>query len=70
MFAMGRASKDSALKAAEQIGLDMTRLKADIASPRSDALSSKIAEAGKGMFIDGTPTFVIGDKVHCRAGTQ
>ena len=64
MFTIGRATKDSALKAAEQIGLDMTRLKADMASPETDALLSKIAEAGKGMFIDGTPTFVVGDKVN------
>ena len=64
MFTAGRATKDSALKVAEQIGLDMTRLKADMASPETDALLSKIAEAGKGMFIDGTPTFVIGEKVN------
>jgi protein-disulfide isomerase len=64
MFTVGRATKDSALKAAEQVGLDMTRLKEDMASPATDALLSKIAEAGKGMFIDGTPTFVIGDRVN------
>ncbi|MGO9484472.1 MAG: DsbA family protein [Rhodomicrobium sp.] len=64
MFAINRASKDSALKVAEELGLDMTRLKIDMASPETDALLSKIAEAGKQMFIDGTPTFVVGDKVN------
>ena len=64
MFTIGRASKDSALKAAEQVGLDMTQLKADMASPETDALLNKIADAAKGMFIDGTPTFVVGDKVN------
>ncbi len=64
MFVINRASKDSALKVAEQLGLDMARLKADMASPETDALLSQIAEAGKQMFIDGTPTFVIGDKVN------
>jgi protein-disulfide isomerase len=64
LFAGGRASKESALKVAEQLGLDMTRLKVDLASPETDALLGQIAEAGKQMFIDGTPTFVIGDKVN------
>jgi protein-disulfide isomerase len=64
MFTINRASKDSALKAAEQVGLDMTKLKADMASPETDALLNQIADAAKQMFIDGTPTFVIGDKVN------
>ena len=64
MFTISRASKESALKVAEQLGLDMAQLKADMASPETDALLSQIAEAGKQMFIDGTPTFVIGDKVN------
>jgi protein-disulfide isomerase len=64
MFTAGRATKDSALKVAEQVGLDMARLKEDMASPETDALLSKIAEAGKGMFIDGTPTFVVGERVN------
>ncbi len=64
MFTISRASKDSALKVAEQLGLDMARVKADMASPETDALLTQISEAGKQMFIDGTPTFVVGDKVN------
>lgn len=64
MFAINRASKESALKVAEQLGLDMARLRIDMASPETDALLSQIADVGKQMFIDGTPTFVIGDKVN------
>ncbi len=64
MFSAGRASKDTALKVGEQIGLDMTRLKADMASPETDALLGRIADAGKRMFIDGTPTFIVGDKLN------
>jgi protein-disulfide isomerase len=63
MFAAGRASKDSALKVAEQLGLDMTRLHADMASPETAALLTKLAEIGKHMFIDGTPSFIVGDKI-------
>lgn len=64
MFAAGRASKESALKVASQIGLDMTRLKADMASPETDELLNKISQMARQMFIDGTPTFIIGDKVN------
>jgi len=64
MFATGRASKESALKVAEQLGLDMNRVKADMASPETEALISKISEAGKQMFVDGTPSFIVGDKMN------
>ncbi|MBT3070699.1 DsbA family protein [Rhodomicrobium sp. Az07] len=63
MLAAGRANKESALKVAEQIGLDMEKVKADSASPETEALVAKIGEIGKRMFVDGTPTFVVGDKV-------
>ncbi len=62
MFATGRASKDSALKVAEKLGLDMMRLKADAESTGTEELISKISEIGKQMAIDGTPTFIVGDK--------
>ena len=64
MFAAGRASKETALKVAEQLGLDMEKVKADSASPETEALIAKISELGKRMFVDGTPTFVIGDKTN------
>lgn len=64
MFATGHASKESAMRVAEQIGLDMKRLQSDMASPETEALLSEIAEAGKQMFVDGTPTFIVGDKIN------
>lgn len=64
MFAQGRASKESALKVAEKLGLDMSKLEADMASPETEAFIAKIAEIGKTMFVDGTPTFVVGDKLN------
>ncbi|MBI4723739.1 MAG: DsbA family protein [Rhodomicrobium sp.] len=63
MLNSGRASKETALKVAGQLGLDMTRLKTDAASADTEALIAKMAQAGKQMLIDGTPTFVIGDKM-------
>jgi protein-disulfide isomerase len=64
MFAAGRASKESALKVAEQIGLNMDKVKADIASPETEALLAKMTETGKRIFVDGTPTFIVGDKTN------
>jgi protein-disulfide isomerase len=64
MFAAGRANKESALKVAEQIGLDMEKVKADSAAPETEALITKISEIGKRIFVDGTPTFIIGDKTN------
>ncbi len=64
MFAAGRANKESALKVAEQIGLNMEKVKEDSASPETEALITKISELGKRIFIDGTPTFIIGDKTN------
>ncbi|MFZ1107849.1 MAG: DsbA family protein [Rhodomicrobium sp.] len=64
MFAAGRASKESALKVAEQIGLNMEKVKADSAAPETEALIAKISEIGKRMFVDGTPTFIVGDKTN------
>jgi len=64
MFAAGRANKESALKVAEQLGLDMEKVKADSAAPETEALITKISEIGKRIFVDGTPTFIIGDKTN------
>jgi protein-disulfide isomerase len=64
MFAAGRASKESALKVAEQIGLDMERAKKDAASPETEALITKLSELGKRTFVDGTPSFIVGDKTN------
>jgi len=64
MFAAGRANKESALKVAEQLGLNLDKVKADSASPETEALITKIGEIGKRLFVDGTPTFIVGDKVN------
>ncbi len=64
MFAAGRASKETALKVAEQLGLDMEKVKADSAAPETEALIAKMTEIGKRIFVDGTPTFIVGDKTN------
>ena len=42
----------------------MEKVKADSASPETEALIMKISEMGKRIFVDGTPTFVVGDKTN------
>jgi protein-disulfide isomerase len=64
MFAAGHASKETALKVAGQLGLDMAKLQADMAAPETEALISKLSDAAKLMYIEGTPTFVVGDKTN------
>jgi protein-disulfide isomerase len=63
MFAAGaRGGKEAALKVAEKIGLNMEKVKADSASPETMAFLTKVQGLAKG-FVDGTPTFVIGDNL-------
>jgi protein-disulfide isomerase len=64
MLSAGHASKDSALKIAEKIGLDINKVKQDMASPETEALLAKFTELARRMFIDGTPSFIVGDKAN------
>lgn len=60
----GPAKEETALQIAEKLGLDMEKLKADMASPDTAHLIGKLAQLGRELFIDGTPSFIIGDKVY------
>jgi len=58
----GRADEASALKIAESLGVDMNKLKADMAS---DDVKNELHEdvlLAKKMGINGTPHFLVGDK--------
>jgi protein-disulfide isomerase len=52
----------AALKIAEKLGLDMTKLKADMASPEVKAEIEKSEDLAKKMGVNGTPHFLIGDR--------
>lgn len=61
--ARGRASTASALKLAAKLGLDMKKLKADM---KSAAVTKEIEDTrnlAQKMGINGTPHFLVGDKV-------
>src|SRR5690606_17047017 len=60
--ARGQANEASALKIAEQHGLDMDRLKKDMASPEVQAELDHSEDLAKKMGINGTPHFLIGDR--------
>jgi protein-disulfide isomerase len=58
----GQANEQTALAAAAKVGLDMTKLKADM---KSDAVTQEIArvrDLAQSMGIQGTPHFLVGDR--------
>lgn len=63
MKGQGIASEKTALAKAESLGLDMTKLKADMASPEIKAELDKVLELAKKLNVGGTPFFLVGDHV-------
>ena len=59
----GPASKEKALAAAKDQGLDMVRLEQDAASDEVGATLSEDVKLAGAMGINGTPGYVVGDKV-------
>ena len=60
--AKGQMNEAAALQIAEKLGLDMTKLKADMASPEVKAEVDKSEALAKKMGVNGTPHFLIGDR--------
>jgi protein-disulfide isomerase len=58
----GQMNEAAALQLAEKLGLDMTKLKADMASPDVKAEVEKSEALAKKMGVNGTPHFLIGDR--------
>ncbi len=54
----GLVNEAVALKAAEGLGLDMVKLKADMASPEVKAELDRVKELAKTLQINGTPHFL------------
>ena len=59
----GPASKDKALTAAKEQGLDMARLEQDATSDEVKATLNEDVKLAGAMGINGTPSYVIGDAV-------
>jgi protein-disulfide isomerase len=63
MQAKGVADEASALRIAAEIGLDMERLKADMADPAIQSAIDRNLKLAQALRIAGTPGFVIGDQI-------
>jgi protein-disulfide isomerase len=59
----GQANEGSALRIAERLGLDMARLKKDMASPDVKKEIEETRALATKMGIQGTPHFIVGDKI-------
>ena len=60
--AKGQMNEAAALQIAEKLGLDMDKLKKDMASPEVKAEIEKAAALAKKLGVNGTPDFLIGDR--------
>lgn len=58
----GAINEAVALKVAEKHGLDMVKLKADMASPEVKAELDRVKDLASKLGINGTPHFLVGDK--------
>ncbi|MCC6775028.1 MAG: DsbA family protein [Hyphomicrobiales bacterium] len=58
----GEVNEQSALRAVEKLGLDMTKLKSDMASEKVSAEINRVRELARTMGIQGTPHFLVGDR--------
>jgi protein-disulfide isomerase len=59
----GQANEASALRVAEKLGLDMARLKKDMASPEVKKEIDETRQLATKMGIQGTPHFIVGDRI-------
>ncbi len=60
--AKGHVDEAAALKIAENLGLDMDKLKADMTSPEVKAEVASSEALAKKMGVNGTPHFLMGDR--------
>ena len=59
----GAPSERSIFRAAERIGLDTGRLRADMNSPNAQRIFQRNRQLAQELGIRGTPAFVVGDQV-------
>ena len=58
----GQLNEATGLLLAEKLGLDMAKLKQDMASPEVEAEVKKSEDLAKKMGVNGTPHFLVGDR--------
>jgi protein-disulfide isomerase len=62
LSAKGHLDEATALRIAEKLGLDMDKLKADVASSEVAAEVAQSEALAKKMGVNGTPHFLVGDR--------
>ena len=63
MRARGTLDEQAVFRIAGEVGLDVGRLKADMARPEITAMLDRNLKLAKDLGLNGTPAFVIGDRV-------
>ena len=63
LASQGQANEASALRVAEKIGLDMARVRKDMASPEVRKEIEDTRQLATKMGIQGTPHFIVGDRI-------
>ena len=63
MGMQGRAEEASVLRVAEEIGLDVERLRADMDAPEIEEHIATSMQLTQALGFNGTPSFVIGDNL-------
>jgi len=63
MQARGAADEESVLRVAEEIGLDVARLKADMTDGTIQSTIDRNLELARALHITGTPGFVVGTQI-------
>lgn len=63
MQVRGVADEATVLRVAAELGLDMTRLKADMADPAIESTLDRNLQLARALRITGTPGFVIGEQI-------
>ena len=58
----GEVNEQSSLRAAEKVGLDITKLKKDMASDEVTGEIERVRDLARKMGIQGTPHFLVGDR--------
>ena len=59
----GQVDEGKTLATAVSLGLDLDRLKSDLQEPAIDAMLKRNVTLARALKIDGTPGFVIGDRI-------
>jgi protein-disulfide isomerase len=59
----GKLDEKTAYKLAADVGLNMEQVKKDMASGDFDKLIRRNKEIARALGVDGTPTFIIGDRI-------